>query len=321
MTFSTELGPDEIALQDSINRFCQRRLGADVHTRAAARFTAVLWRDLAQTGLLELAGMRDTHAILQACAGIEILGYYGFPGPVPHTIALAGSLDESHWSPIASGELIATFGTGDLVAWGAVADIVAGCENGRLVRVQCSQRRPVETLGRTDAALITVSATDDLGDGALALAIFHVGIAAYCGGAARFLVTSAAGHARLRRQFGKPIGEFQAIAFPLASALMKLDAAQILVRVAARAIGWKSPDASDLATAARISTTRASLSAAFAVHQTYGASGVLDDGPVGWLSRRIQEYATLEPSLRRCVDGLSLDVVDALDPVRPSERP
>jgi alkylation response protein AidB-like acyl-CoA dehydrogenase len=68
-----------------------------------------------------------------------------------------------------------------------------------------------------------------------------------------------------------------------------------------------------LAAAARISATRAALAAAFAAHQTYGAFGVLDDGPVGWLSRRIQEYATLEPSVRRCRSELSLGVIDALD--------
>jgi hypothetical protein len=85
------------------------------------------------------------------------------------------------------------------------------------------------------------------------------------------------------------------------------------MRLAALSIGQESAVGPDLAAAARISATRASLSAAFAVHQAYGAFGVLDDGPVGWLSRRIQEYATLEPSLRGCQTGLPLGVINALD--------
>jgi hypothetical protein len=318
-----DLGPEEIALQDSMSRFCQRRLGADVHTRAALRFTRPLWRDLAETGLLEVAGTREPSSVLFACLGLEVLGYYGFPGPIPHTIALSRSLDERDWGSVSSGKTIVTFGAGDLIAWGAVADMIATCEGGRLFDVHCSQKRPVDTLGRTEAAVAVRSSAHDMGDGALALAIFHTGIAAYCGGAARFLVTSAAEHARLRKQFGKPIGEFQAVAFPLAEALMKLDAAQILMRLSALAIGRASAEGPDLAAAARISATRASLSAAFAVHQAYGAFGVLDDGPVGWLSRRIQEYATLEPSLRSCQNGLRLGVINALEPsaVSAAERP
>jgi alkylation response protein AidB-like acyl-CoA dehydrogenase len=308
-----ELGADEVDLQDSISRFCQQQLGADVRSRAASRFTRPLWRELAQTGLLEIAGAREPTSILHACLGLEILGYYGFPGPIPHTVALSRSLNREDWSAVSSGETLMTFGTGDLFAWGAVADTITGCEGGRLVRMQCSGKQPADTLGRTEAAVIARSGTRDLGDGTLPLAIFDTGVAAYCAGAGRFLVTSAAEHARLRKQFGKPIGEFQAVAFPLAQALMKLDAAQILARLAALAIGRESAQGPDLAAAARISATRAALAAAFAAHQTYGAFGVLDDGPVGWLSRRIQEYATLEPSVRRCRSELSLGVIDALD--------
>jgi hypothetical protein len=273
-----------------------------------------LWRDFAETGLLDVAGTPEPSSVLLACLGLEILGYYGFPGPIPHTIALSRSLNERDWGSVSSGETIVTFGAGDLIAWGAVADMIVICEGGRLFGAHCSQRQPVDTLGRTEAAVTVRSSSDDMGDGALALAIFHTGIAAYCGGAARFLLSSAAEHARLRKQFGKPIGEFQAVAFPLAEALMKLDAAQILMRLAALAIGRGSAVGPELAAAARISATRASLSAAFAVHQAYGAFGVLDDGPVGWLSRRIQEYATLEPSLRSCQNGLPLRVITALDP-------
>src|SRR5882762_6848601 len=97
MSLSVDLGPEEIALQDSMSRFCQRRLGAEIHTRAASRFTRPLWRDFAETGLLDVAGTRDASSVLYACLGLEILGYFGFPGPIPHTIALSRSLNERDW--------------------------------------------------------------------------------------------------------------------------------------------------------------------------------------------------------------------------------
>src|SRR5262249_48324119 len=61
----------------------------------------------------------------------------------------------------------------------------------------------------------------------------ELALGAYLAAAGRRLVEDAAAHARTRRQFGRPIADFQAVAHPLADAAIQLDAAATLSRVAA----------------------------------------------------------------------------------------
>jgi alkylation response protein AidB-like acyl-CoA dehydrogenase len=62
----------------------------------------------------------------------------------------------------------------------------------------------------------------------------RIGIAANSCGLARAALTSAANYAKERRQFGKPIAEFQAIQWKLAEMATQLEAAQLLTLRAAR---------------------------------------------------------------------------------------
>lgn len=304
------LPPEAVELEDSVRRFCERRLGKDVNARREVPFSRDLWAEMAALGLLEIAGTDMEQAQLFACVGAEQLGYHGFPGPVAQSIAAAAA-GLARWDAVAAGERLATVGAGSLVAWAALADdIVLITPDGLHSGIAGPA---IDTLGRSAAAGVGVGAALP-GDMLAVRARFDMALAAYTGGAGRFLVDIAADHARTRRQFGKALGEFQAVAFPLAEALMRLDGAQQLARAAALALDAGRADAADLSAAARLSATRAALRAAFAAHQTFGAYGVMEEGPVGWLSRRIQEYATLEPSLRGIRQGLPLTGASALDP-------
>ncbi len=72
-----------------------------------------------------------------------------------------------------------------------------------------------------------------LGDATRALALAQIAAAAYLAAAGRRLVDAAADHAKTRRQFGRAIASFQAVSHPLADAVIALDAAATLARVAA----------------------------------------------------------------------------------------
>lgn len=295
---------------DAATRYCARNLGAEPHDRQAVNFSRDLWRSMAELGLLEIAATPGDSAMLLTCVGLEVLGYHGFPGPLAQSVAVMG-LSDARQPAWAGGERVPTLGGDVLTAWAAVADDLFlidgdGLSQARLVG-------PIETLGATRAGLVEraeplAGAVRDV------LARYHMAISAYGVGAGRFFIDLAAEHARTRSQFGRPIGEFQAVAFPLAESLIGLEAAQLMTRAAAMALDAGRADAADLAGAARLSSTRAALKAGFAAHQTLGAYGVLDDGPVGWLSRRIQEYATLAPSSRGLRASLSLDASRLLDP-------
>jgi len=308
--FSTTLTPEAESFADAVTRFCKRELGEDVLDRRAVTFSRELWGRMADLGLLEAAGADFEDAMLLVCAGVEQLGYYGFPGPVPHSIAAAAVTGPAR-EAILSATTIATIGGGDLIAWANMADIAYTIDGNALYAATTTG--PVDTLGRTDVARVQIG--DKLDQPAAAvLDRYHVAMAAYVGGVGRFLVDLAAEHARTRSQFGKTIGEFQAVAFPLAEIHMSLDAAQFITRAAAHSIDCHRDDAATLAAAARISAGEAALRAGFSAHQTLGAYGMLAEGPVGWLSRRVQEYATMRPSQRDASAALPLTAASALDP-------
>jgi len=62
----------------------------------------------------------------------------------------------------------------------------------------------------------------------------RIGIGAQMIGVARGALTAALRYAKERKQFGKPIGEFQAVQFQLAQAATELEAARLMVYNAAR---------------------------------------------------------------------------------------
>jgi alkylation response protein AidB-like acyl-CoA dehydrogenase len=126
-----------------------------------------------------------------------------------------------------------------------------------------------------------------------AFALHDIACAAYLAAAGAALVARAALHARTRRQFGRALGEFQAVAHPLADCAMRCDAARILARRAACAFDASAGDVSARAAAARLSARAAALDAAHVGHQVFGAQGIALEGPVFHVSRRIRQLASL----------------------------
>jgi alkylation response protein AidB-like acyl-CoA dehydrogenase len=130
---------------------------------------------------------------------------------------------------------------------------------------------------------------DDLGDAGRALAVGDVAAAAYLVGEAAQLLTGAARYAADRIQFKNAIGNFQAVAHPLADCHLRLVAARTVTRVAAHAVDMGDQHAYASAATARRSATKAALETAFHVHQTYGAMGFTVEGPIGNRSAKIRQ--------------------------------
>jgi alkylation response protein AidB-like acyl-CoA dehydrogenase len=156
---------------------------------------------------------------------------------------------------------------------------------------------PVETLGGEPWGRVQLVRSAPLGDARRALALDDVALAAYLAAAGTRLVEDAAELARTRQQFGRAIGEFQAVAHPLAEAEVQLAGAATLARAAAfrfdraHANGLE-PDTIAAAGAARLSAARSALGAAHVCHQLFGAIGITLEGPVFHVSRRIRQLAS-----------------------------
>src|SRR3954454_12240611 len=112
----------------------------------------------------------------------------------------------------------------------------------------------------------------------------RIAIGAQMIGLARGALDHAIAYARERKQFGKPIGEFQGVQFDLAKMAVEVEAARLLVYNAARLRDAGLPFLSEAAMAKYYSSEVAEKTASKAI-EVHGGVGVTKDYPVEKLYR------------------------------------
>jgi len=117
--------------------------------------------------------------------------------------------------------------------------------------------------------------------------------AAACGMAARALAEALA-HARTRRQFGKPLGEFQLVQEKLARMATELTAARLLVYRAAHAADAGAERVTLEAAMAKLHATEAAQRIVDDAVQILGGQGVLASSPVDRLYRSVRALRIYE---------------------------
>ncbi|MFI0424625.1 acyl-CoA dehydrogenase [Spongiactinospora sp. 9N601] len=134
---------------------------------------------------------------------------------------------------------------------------------------------------------LTRARMDDLA--AILLGAEAAGVAAWC-------VSAAAGHARTREQFGRPIGQFQAVKHKIARMLVALEQARATVWDAARSAG-QSDEAAFAAAVAGVTAPDAAVRCAADAIQTFGGIGYTYDHEAHLYYRRaLTLRALLGPS-------------------------
>jgi len=113
------------------------------------------------------------------------------------------------------------------------------------------------------------------------------------GGAALALDTAQAYLAE-RRQFGRPLRDFQALQFKLADMATELEAARLMVRRAAAALDAGRPDATKLCAMAKRFATDAGFHVANEALQLHGGYGYLADYPLERIVRDLRVHQILE---------------------------
>ena len=103
-------------------------------------------------------------------------------------------------------------------------------------------------------------------------------------GLARAALEHAVAYARERRQFGKPIGEFQMVQKLLADVYTELEAARLLVYAAARRC-IRDPQSGHYASAAKLFASEVATRAGLAAVQVLGGYGYTRDYPVERIAR------------------------------------
>ena len=229
-------------------------------------------------------------------AGMRSAGSAGCQGPFLGAL-LAGRVlgDDSEGIDdiIAGAARVSLVGDG-VAAWGIGAGLYLEVgDDGVISTATIASLEPIRTLADEPWARVTVSGRRPLGERPLDIAFVELARAAWVVGAGETLLGLAADHARDRQQFGKRIGDFQAVSHPLASAAAELGAASDSIALAA----WRLDHESNPVPCARASlaATRAALQTAYASHQAHGAIGFTRERGLDRLSTGIRQMSLHPP--------------------------
>lgn len=265
-----------------------------------------LWRRLAELDVTALAvphrhGGLDAHPVdlVVAC---EELGHHAVPGPVAETLAAVPALlsavaDEAvcrRWLPgLADGTLLATLAAPPVLPY-AVDAPAAGLillVDGDDVRLGVpGAARPslddARHLSEVTGGPVVAAGPDVAAARARALDLGALACAAQLLGAGRALLEATVGYAGQRTQFGRPIGQFQAVQHRLADVAIGLEFARPLLHAAAIAVAGDTATAARDVSAAKIACGDAAHRAARAALQLHGAIGYTEEYGLGrWLTR------------------------------------
>ncbi len=253
-----------------------------------------LWRQFAETGLMGLRiaesdGGFDGSTV-DLVVVFERLGWHGVPGPLLETIALLPSLvDADTRSQIATGEVIATASVAPLTPFAldaAVATHLFTIMDESIAPASISEEIESMDPTRRLARLAPTGAGNPLAAEALAAALDETTLACAAAlvGVGERLLAEAVSYAKVREQFGQPIGQYQAIKHQLADVRIALSFARPLVHGAALTLD--TVDGRRDVSAAKVAAGRAAQLAARVSLQVHGAIGYTSEHDLSvWLTR------------------------------------
>lgn len=287
------------AVRDVLARECPptvvRKAWEDNSGRAAA-----VYRTLAETGLVSALASEDAGGMamseLDVVLALDECGYAALPDPVvesalvaiPLLEAVASSELKGEWLPkLVSGEAIVALDLtgGSFVAHAPVADLFLFAKDGAIHAVpradaQLESQVSVDRARRVAAVTWTPSAKTLVAEGEVAKKAIEdarlravLGTAAVLNGLTRRMLDMSVEYAKVRHQFGKPIGSFQAVKHKLADALIKLEFSRPMVSRAAYSMATNDPErAVHVAMAKAYASDAAQIVAKHAL-QVHGAIG------------------------------------------------
>ncbi|MBW2229628.1 MAG: acyl-CoA dehydrogenase family protein [Deltaproteobacteria bacterium] len=297
------------AIADALAQFCADRCDDDTVKALAGQAPGPLWRELAELGVLAAGAPGEEGGALEVCAAMEALGAAVFPGPLVGTFLALQVLPAEERDAIADGRCIVSAGRGPLMPFAPQADLFLEIAGESVYRATpTGPVEAVETLGGEPWGRVALERGELLPHAERGLALSEMAAAAYLAAAGARLVADAAEHARTRQQFGHPIGEFQAVAHPLADCQIHLLASRELARSAAYDFDCSDhsdcsdysseneiPKFQNAALIARLSARASAVEATHVCHQVFGALGITTEGPAWHVSRRIRQLASQPP--------------------------
>jgi len=287
----------QLSIVDAVGQFCRERCPEEVVKGGVGVFHVDLWKELAELGVLALATPEGDGGALEMVAALEALGGAVFPGPLPATFMATQLLDGDDRTAVARGEAVVSVGSPPLMPFAPVAHLFVelGEDTQAWLAAPRGEIEPVETLAGEPWGRVELQRTRALGPCDRAVALYDVAAAAYLAAAANRLLEATAEHVKTRKQFGRAIGEFQAVAHPLADCSMNVGASTALARAAAFHFDQGDAATRVAAAGARLSASRSAVDTAHVCHQLFGAIGITLEGEVWHVTRRIRQLASQAP--------------------------
>jgi alkylation response protein AidB-like acyl-CoA dehydrogenase len=255
-----------------------------------------VWATLSDLGVTALAVAEKFDGIeahpVDLVVAAERLGYWGVPGPVAESIAVAPVLmaEDERSAGLASGELIATVALRPHTPRAVDADtagliLVAG--DGEVRDGAAGEKHESVDPARR-LFDVTVVGEAQKADTARAFEFGALATAAQLIGAGQAMLDASVEYAKQRSQFGRVIGSYQAIKHKLADVYIAVELARPLVYGAALSLADGSPDTARDVSAAKAAASEAALLSARSSLQTHGAIGFTQEHDLSLLLLRVQ---------------------------------
>ncbi len=298
------------------------RVREHIESDRPARIDAELWRELCELGWPGIAvgeafGGQGLGAI-ELSILCEELGRTLAPVPFLPTV-LAATLIEHGGSPeqrerwlprIATGESVgalgaAVDGTAELVIGGAEADVIVLIEDDGSARVLAAAEAEVTPIASIDPTRSTarVSASEDAGealaDGCAGLGRALVAVSSELVGVCDRTLEMTLAYVKDRRQFGVPVGSYQAVSHRCAQMLLDTEKARSTTAFAAWAADAEPASLSEAAAMAKASASDAGREVTASAIQAHGGIGFTWEADVHWLYKRAHMDAALLGGAKR----------------------
>jgi alkylation response protein AidB-like acyl-CoA dehydrogenase len=275
----------------------------------AAEYDATLWAQLVELGWPGIA-VAEEHGgqglgAVELAVLLEELGYACAATPFLPTAAAAAVIQaagtpeqQARWLPgLASGELTAGIGTRELAADAAGAAVVVLLDGDEAQLVEEPETEPFVAIDPTRRFATVAGEGRQLGAGAADRV--RVALAAEVVGVCQRALDMTLAYVKERKQFGVPVGSFQAVAHRCAQMLLHTESVRSTAYYAAWAAGADPdllPEAAALAAAAASDGGREVTASAI---QAHGGIGFTWEADVHWLYKRAQLDAALLGGAKR----------------------
>ncbi len=265
----------------------------------AAQYDDALWREIVELGWPGIA-VAEEHGgqglgAVELAVLLEELGYACAATPflataVSAAIIQAGGTDEQRrrWLPgLISGELRAGLGSAELVVDGHGADVVVLLEDDGARLLAGDGRFEVEPLVAIDPTRRFATVRGD-GEplGADAADRARAAIAAEVVGVCQRALEMTLAYVKERKQFGVPVGSFQAVSHRCAQMLLHTESARSTAYYAAWAADAEPSRLGEAAALAAAAAATGAREVAASAIQAHGGIGFTWEADVHWLYKR-----------------------------------